>query len=310
MGVRKTLNLSQLQITSLRKRTYRLEVEHLAEMPDPAKPLADFFRSLPRTARVEEFHRAATCLAHAAGGTPQRDVVWLVDAEFVEAGLSPILVHLVQRGVVQAVAMTGGAALRDFEIAYHGKTCEDIQQGIEEGALGLAREVGEGINLIVNDGVKRGFGLGECLGRGILDRRPRWYNRSILAACAARVVTATVHVAIGEEGFHLHPSGDPSLLGKGSAKDFQALASRVEGLADGGVVMSLHRSQSLQQVFHHAFAVARNLGAKIDRFSMIRFERDGRFDAPIPGLAEVHSVPGPLEIMFPLFAGQLFSLAE
>lgn len=308
MAVRRTLNLSQLQTTSIRNRPYDLAVENLAEMPDPAKPLQDFYRALPRTGRVEELFGAANALVQAA--LAEKDIVWLIDAKFMDSGLAPLLVHLIQRGLAQGVAMTGGAALRDFEIAFHAKTRENVRAGLEDGMLGMSREVGEGLNTIVNEGVKRGFSIGECIGRGILDRQPRHFKRSILAACAARLSTATVHVAIGEEGFHCHPSADGSALGKGALKDLQGLSTRLEGLNEGGVLVSLHESATLHEVFLRSFALARNLGTQIDRFSVIRFGGDNLDFGCVPGIASTYRVPGPIELMVPLFSGVLFSLVE
>ncbi len=309
MAIRyKTLNLTQIQTASLRKRPCKLHVDMLAEIPDPAKPLQDFFRALPRLGQAAELLHAADCLAQAA--LAEKSVVWLLDAQAMEAGLSPLLIRLINRGLIQTIAMTGSAAVRDYELATFGQTQEEIKPGLEDGLLGMSRETGEGMNEIINEGVKRGFSLGEALGRGILDRQPRFYTKSILAACAARMVTITVHVSIGADGFHLHPSADGTALGKGSLKDLQILAARLEGLNEGGVLISAHNSAELQGVFHHALAISKNLGGSINLFSLINFGGPSADFSSVPGITASFRIPGSLELLLPLFTGVVFSQVE
>lgn len=305
----KALNLAQVQTTTLRKRECLLQVEMLADVPDPEKPLMEFYRGLPRVGRAASLLAAADCLAQAAI-SDQKSIVWLVDAPLIDAGVSPLLIRLIHRGLVHSVAMTGAAAVRDYELAFYGKTRESLAEGLRDGLLGMSRETGEGMNQIINEGVKRGFSMGECLGRGILDRQPKFYNRSILAACAARLATATVHVSVGCEGFHCHPMADGAMLGKGSLKDLQIFASRLEGLNEGGVLVSVHSNPALQQVFHAAYALARNLGSALSQFSLIKFGEQAPDFSEIPGIAATHDVPGPMELTLPLFTGVLFSLVE
>ena len=251
---------------------------------------------------------AAECLTQAA--LNEKDLLWLIDAAVLEAGLSPLLIRMIQRGLIQGIAMTGSAALRDYELAVQGMTVEDVGAGLRDGLLGMSRETGEGMNTIINDGVRRGFGLGECLGRGILDRQPKYFAQSLLAACAARLVPATVHVTIGADGFHRHPNAEGTMLGKGSLKDLQILGSRIEKLHEGGVLVAAHRSAALHDVFLHAYGAARNLAGPIQRFSLVRFSAASPDFSVLPDLAASFHIPGPLELILPLFTGVVFSLVE
>ena len=110
-----------------------------------------------------------------------------------------------------------------------------------DGLLGLARETGEGINAIINEGVKRGFSIGECLGRGILDRQPKHFAQSLLATGAARLAPTTVHVSLGADGFHRYPGADGAMLGKGSLKDVQILTGFLATLPPGALIVRIHR---------------------------------------------------------------------
>lgn len=304
----KSLDLNQVQTTSLRRQPCRMSVEKTAQVPDPTKPLQEFYNTLPRSGAAAQMLAAAEVLTQAA--LAERDPVWLVDAGAIEAGISPLIVRLIQQGLVRAMVMTGTAALRDYELAVQGVTDEDPAPGLRDGLYGLARETGEGMNAIINEGVRRGFGLGECLGRGILDRQPRYYTRSILAACAARVVPCMVNVTLGADGFHRHPMADGMMLGKGSLKDLQIFAARLPAMSEGGVLVSLTRSVGLRDAFYHAFASARNLGETIQNFSTVRFGDESVSLSDLPGVIADFHVPGPLELTFPMFTGVIFSLVE
>lgn len=302
----RNLNMGQLQSPTLRNQNCKLEVSRVAILPDPDQTLREFYSGLPRVGLNEALYSAANWLMQAA--LDEKETVCLLDSDFIDAGLSPLLIHLINQGLIKTIAMTGRAAMRDFELSVVGQTDQDLRTGLSEGSFGISRETGEGMNLIINEGVRRGFGVGESLSRGILDRAPKYMRTSILAACAQKLVIPTVHVSIGADGFHLHPTADPMLLGKGSHKDLHNLSGRLEGLNEGGVLLACHRDQALRDAFHTALSVARNLGGVIDGVSLVRFGNTDGF-AQVPGItAEIH-LPGALELIFPTFIGQLMSLS-
>lgn len=304
----KARDFTGIQTTTLRDRPCRLNVESLAQTPDPGGTLQEFFSGLPRLGASAELLAAAQALTDAA--LAERGAIWLIDHHTIEAGLSPLIIRLIQRGLIRGILMNGTAAVCDYELAAHGATLEEVRPGLEDGLLGMSRETGEGLNAIVNEGVRRGFGLGECLGRGILDRKPRYYTKSILAACAARMAPCMIQVAIGSDGFHRHPLGDGALLGKGSLKDLQILAGLLPGLDRGGALVAATRVGAVRDVFYNAFSAAKNLGDSIEDFSCISLG-DGvpDFDQ-LPGVKRHYTVPGPLELVLPLFTGIVFSLVE
>lgn len=304
----KPYNAAQVQTTSIRKRKHHLRMDMLAVVPDPAKPLLEFLRSLPQAGMAQELIHAAEAVAQAA--LSEKDIIWLIDDTVIKHGLSPIFIQLIDRGFIRGLAMTGSAAVCDFELASYGVTNEDLKSGLQDGLYGMARETGEGFNEVVNFGVKKGFSLGESLSRGLLDRAPKYMAQSILAKCNARTVTPTIHVCVGADGVHASPNADGAMLGKGSLKDLQILASRLEGLNEGGVVISLHNSQNLMEVFMRACAMTRNLGSPLDHFSVVKLGTSPIDYSIIPGIQRTHNVEGPIEILMPLFTAALFSLVE
>src|SRR5439155_1126738 len=60
----------------------------------------------------------------------------------LKAGLGPVIVDLIERGRLAAVAMNGACLVHDFELAWNGRTSEDVGPGLERGTFGMARETG------------------------------------------------------------------------------------------------------------------------------------------------------------------------
>lgn len=309
MAVRfKPIDANQVQTGSIRRRVFRLGVDHLASMPEPTRPLQKFYHTLPRLGKASELLTAAQLIATAA--LEDKPLVWLIDGHFMTAGLSPQLVYLIRRNLARNLVMNGEAAVCDYELAFHGVTDEDPVLGLQDGLLGLTRETGEGINSIINEGVKRGFSIGECLGRGILERQPKHFANSLLATGAARLSSITVHLSVGADGFQRYPGADGAMLGKGSLKDTQILSSQLSTLPPGTIFITLHRDTALTQVFLNAVAMARNLNQDLRGFNLIQLGAIHPTLADLPALEQTLALPGPIEIMMPLLVGALFSLVE
>ena len=304
----KPIDTSQLQTGTVRRRTYRLNVDQLGNVPKPAAPLQEFYQILPKTGHAVQLLQAAELFAQSA--LDCQPMLWLIDGGLLRAGLSPLLAFLMQRGLIQCLIMNGEAALYDYELAFHGVADEDVTRGVADGLLGLARETGEGINAIINEGVKRGFSIGECLSRGILDRQPKYFTHSLLATGAARLTPTTVHLNIGADGFQRYPGADGSLLGKGSLKDCFILSSLLNTLTPGSLIIGAHRDRALNNVFLNAVALARNLSEKRIGLNLLRLGEDCPPMHELPETQRSVEVPGPLEIILPLLFGAVFSLVE
>ncbi len=309
MAIRlKPYDPNQIQTGTVRRRVYRLGVDHLASMPQPAEPLQSFFSSLPRLGEADNLLSTAELIAQTI--LNEKPIIWIFDGKLLEMGLSPLLIQLLRRGLIQCLVMNGEAALRDYELAFYGATCEDQSSGLRDGLLGLTRETGEGINAIINEGVKRGFSIGECLGRGILERQPRYFTSSLLATGAARLTNTTVHISLGADGFHRFPGADGGLLGKGSLKDTHMLSGVLATLPQGSLIIASHRDNTLNQVFIHGYALARNLNNELGGMNLLTIGDGTPSLEDLPGLTQINRVPGPIEIMLPLLLGALFTLVE
>ena len=185
----------------------------------------------------------------------------MIGGHVIKVGLGPLLVHLLDKGVLTHVAMNGAAAIHDFELAAFGGTSEDVAAGLGDGTFGMAEETGAEMNAAIAAGRDEGLGLGESLGRW-LERRTTVPGRAqcVLMAALRRGIPATVHVAIGADIIHQHPGADGGATGELTFRDFRRLAAALPALHDGGVVLNFGSAVIMPEVFLKALTVARNLG--------------------------------------------------
>jgi hypothetical protein len=174
-----------------------------------------------------------------------------------------------RRGLINAVAFNGAGAIHDFELCYQGETSEDVQQGLNDGSFGMAEETGRMMNAALAEGVSRGLGAGRALGEATRQFPNRQF--SMLAAGAELNIPVTVHVAIGTDIIHQHPTTDGAVLGQSSYRDFQTFAAVCAQL-EGGVVLNIGSAVIMPEVFLKALTIARNLGHKVERFTTATFD--------------------------------------
>jgi hypothetical protein len=241
-------------------------------------------------------------------GALRRDrlVVLGMGAHPIKVGLGPTIVDLIERGRLAAVAMNGACLVHDFELAWNGRTSEDVGPGLERGTFGMARETGEFLNRATREGVATGLGLGRAIGEAILRARLPFRRTSILAAAARAGIPATAHVAIGTDIIHMHPSADGAAIGDGSLRDFHLLAGVVARLA-GGVYLNLGSAVILPEVFVKALNLARNVGHPVRDLTTIDMDFNRHYrpavnvvGRPTQAGGRGIQLTGHHEIMFPL----------
>ncbi len=235
-----------------------------------------------------------------------RPVVLGMGAHPIKVGLGPVIVDLIERGRLAAVAMNGACLVHDFELAWNGRTSEDVGPGLERGTFGMARETGEFLNRATREGVAAGLGLGRAIGDAILRARLPFHRTSILAAAARADIPATAHVAIGTDIIHMHPSADGAAIGEGSLRDFHLLAGVMARLA-GGVYLNLGSAVVLPEVFVKALNLARNVGHPVRDLTTIDMDFNRHYRPAVNVVARPTAaggrgiqLTGHHEIMFPL----------
>jgi hypothetical protein len=243
-----------------------------------------------------------------------RPIIWGLGAHVLKVGLSPVLVDLMDRGLVTAIAMNGAGVVHDFELAVVGRTSEDVEKGLGRGEFGMARETGEEVNRAIVEGDRDGLGLGAAVGRHLARRRPRppHLDASLLAAAWRLGLPATVHVAIGTDVVHLHPACDPAAVGRATHLDFRLFAAQVARLGRGGVYLNVGSAVVLPEVFLKAVTLARNLGHRLLDFATANLDflqsyrpSTNVVERPVKGVGRGYRLTGHHELVVPLLAAAL-----
>jgi hypothetical protein len=211
----------------------------------------------------------------------------LMGAHVIRAGVARQLIDLMERGLITHIGMNGAGPIHDYEMARIGATCESVARYIRSGEFGLWRETGE-INDIVREGANRGLGLGEAIGRVILESDFPHKDTSVLAAGVRLGVPVTSHIGIGYDILHEHPNFDPAAFGTASYRDFLSVCHTVDKL-DGGVFLCFGSAVMGPEVYLKALAMARNVahqeGRQIANFTTAAFDLiaiDGTWQAEAP----------------------------
>jgi len=300
----KPIDSSRVRTVPLGRRPSKVEERLLGKPIRRGTSMRAFLRGLPDILGARDLRDAAERIATAIRrGKP---VVLGMGAHPIKVGLGPVIVDLIERGRLAAVAMNGACLVHDFEMAWGGKTSEDVGPGLDRGLFGMAKETGEFINRATRDGVGRGLGLGRSVGEAIVRARLRFRRTSILAACVRADIPATIHVAIGTDIIHMHPSADGAAIGEGSLRDFRLLAG-VVGELDGGVYLNLGSAVVMPEVFVKALNLARNVGRPVRRLTTVDMDFIRHYRPGVNVVARPTAtggtgirLTGHHEIMFPL----------
>jgi deoxyhypusine synthase len=229
--------------------------------------LRDFLAFLPHTLGAADLREVVRRIVAAV--RTQRPVVLGMGAHPLKVGLAPLIIDLIERGVIAAVAMNGAGIIHDFELAYQGATSEDVAESLADGSFGMARETGEFLNSAIRSGTSQsGVGIGRAVGEQIRAAALPYAHLSILATCARLDVPACVHVAVGTDIIHMHSQADGAAIGEGSLRDFHLLTAVVAQL-EGGVFLNLGSAVIIPEVFLKTLSLARNLGHAVNIFTTV-----------------------------------------
>lgn len=300
------IDVSSLKTCCLTSRKSKVDRADFARPSKPGTSLADFLDALPNILAADDFKAiiAAIIQSHKA----QKHVVMAMGAHVIKVGLNPIVTDLIERGIITAVAFNGAGIIHDLELAMVGRTSEEVLEGLEKGAFGMAAETADFLNRSMSAAKAQGMGLGRAVGQAILDQGLPFAKESILATAARLGVPATVHVAIGTDIVHIHPGFDPAAAGQTSHLDFRLFASVVSAL-EQGVYLNVGSAVVLPEVFLKALTLVRNLGHKVAHFTTVNMDFIRHYRPmtnvvfrPTSKAGAGYNLVGHHEIMFPLLA--------
>lgn len=300
-GYPEPLDLSGLTTYSIRDRKNLARRADFARLVEPTASVVDFLDSLPRILAARELRSAATYTARSA--RRKRPVVVALGGHVVKVGLAPVLIDLLERKIVTTLVMNGATAIHDFEIALIGETSEDVNENIQDGRFGMARETPIAFGRALARS-RAGVGLGRAIGEQILADGLPHADVSLLAQAARLRVPVTVHVGVGTDTIHMHPEVDGAQLGLASHLDFRLLA-RLGLDLDDGTWINMGSAVVLPEVFLKIVSLARNLGHAVSGVTAINFDmlqhyrtQQNVLKRPV---ARGISITGHHEINIPLF---------
>ncbi len=253
-------------------RKSKVNVREFASPVGSKASLVKFLDSLPEILAGQDLRHLLSSLHHAK--KQKKAILWGMGGHVIKVGLGPLLIHLMGRGFISGIAMNGAAMIHDFEVALVGNTSEDVQAGLGEGQFGMAEETGKYINEIAKLAHRIHIGYGEAAGQyltsGILT--PKYPEASVLMAAYKMRIPVTVHVAIGTDISHIHPSAEGCALGTATQTDFRLFCSLVGQMDAGGVFLNWGSAVLLPEIFLKAVSVLRNLGVPLQSITTANFD--------------------------------------
>jgi len=273
--------------------------------------LRAFLRSLPDVLAARDLLELARRIV--AARRAGRLCLLMMGAHPLKVGLGPLICDLIRKGVFNAIATNGATMIHDFELAFAGRTSEEVGDGLADGTFGMAEETGSFLNAAAKIAAREGRGLGQIVGRELTNSHFKFADDSIFACAYQTPIPATVHVTLGADIIHMHPSADGAAIGAAVMADFHRLVSVIGGLSHG-VVVNLGSAVVMPEVFLKALNLARNLGSRVNSFSAadMDFLRQYRarmnvVERPTRNSGRGFALTGHHEIMFPLLAAAIRS---
>jgi len=300
------IDLSPLKTYCVSDRKSKVSLKDMAKPWHKGNLFSTFMESLPDILAARQLREIIDALVLAY--RKQKTIILGMGAHVIKVGLSPVIIDLIQRNVVKAVALNGAGIIHDFELAFAGKTSEDVACALETGEFGMAKETAQFLNQAINQSDIHNIGLGKAVGKSILENGLPFSNMSILSAGAEHDIPVTVHVAFGTDIIHMHPGFDPAKAGTATHRDFRIFASGVSTL-ENGVYMNVGSAVLLPEVFLKALTLVRNLGHQVKNFTTVNMDFITHYrpmtnvvHRPTLTGGKGYNLIGCHEIMFPLIA--------
>ena len=297
------IDLSKIHFASVQNRFSKVDSSSFAQVSDN---LLDSMPDILKGAEFKEFIKRC----HLARDSHKTFIIGL-GGHIIKCGLAPLLIKLMEEGIAKCFAVNGSVTIHDFELAYFGKTSEDVSKGLADGTFGMAEETINAINRIIIRASEEKLGYGEALGKDILENAPN-AEISLLAQAYKYNIPVTVHIALGTDITHQSPYADGKAIGDCSMRDFRIFCEQVKNLNDGGVFINMGSAVIIPEVFLKALTVARNVYGTIQDFTTAVFDMNQQYRElenvvrrPVEKGGNGYYFIGHHEIMIPLLVREL-----
>ena len=308
-------DLSGVRTYPLHSRRSKARVEDFARPVPPQATFTEWLDALPAILAARDLRRVVDAIV--AARAREAAIVWGIGAHVIKTGVSPLLVDLMHRGYVSALAMNGAGVIHDFEVALSGATSEDVDEALGPGRFGMADETGRLLNGIVRRAAEEQQGFGQAVGAWLVRERPPHAALSLVATAFELGIPVTVHVAVGTDIIHMHPDASGAALGDVSLRDFRYFTSCVAALG-GGVYLNCGSAVVLPEVFLKAIALVRNQGLPLDGMTTVNIDfmrmyrpQTNVVSRPVAGTNGVGiSLVGHHELLLPLLAAAIVARTQ
>jgi len=300
-------DLSGVRTYPLASRKSKAREEDFGRPLERGASFKSWFDSLPTILGGADVRRVVDAVV--AAKKRGAGIVWGIGAHVIKTGVSPVVIDLMERGYVSALAMNGAGIIHDFEIALSGATSEDVDETLGPGTFGMAEETGTLLNEAIRVARAEHKGLGQGVAEFLSKRHPKHADKSLAVAAHRLGVPLTIHVAVGTDIIHMHPAASGADIGETSLRDFRYFTSCVARLA-GGVYLNCGSAVILPEVFLKAVALARNQGASLEALTTVNIDfmrmyrpQTNVVTRPVAGTHGVGiSLLGHHEILIPMLA--------
>jgi len=306
MSKYKKIDISKVKTIKFDSRDTKSEVGEFGAPFDPTRSFSEFINSLPKHLRAKDLLEFAGKIARAKFDS--RQIIWMMGAHPLKVGLAPIINDLVANGFISHLAVNGAFIIHDTELAFFGRTSEEVAGNLGDGRFGMVEETPKLLFDAAAIAKKESLGLGEGMGKFIAEQKAPYTEQSVAAVCYRHNVPLTVHIAVGTDTIVQHPGYDGAVFGKLSTTDFQILCDSVSKMA-GGAIVNFGSAVILPEVFLKAITVARNIKGPIEDFCAANFDMIQHYrpnanvvTRPVAGTGKGYSFTGHHEIMMPLLA--------
>ena len=305
------IKFDDIKTYELASRPSKVSKKDFAEPVEADDSLKDFLDKLPDILAVRSLREIAAQIKRAR--QLNKPVIWGIGGHVVKTGLAPVIIDLMKRGFVSAIASNGSVLVHDCEIALVGSTSEDVDATLGKGSFGAAKETGEILNAAAARGQRDEIGLGEAMGREVFETKPKNAGASLLCQAYEHKIPFTSHLTVGADIGHFHSSCDGAALGATSHMDFRLFCSMVREMNGGGVFLNIGSAVVLPEVFLKAVTVVRNLGFPFEDITTANFDAIQHY-RPLTnvvrrptanGAGRGFSITGHHEILIPLLAAQI-----
>ncbi|RMG92132.1 MAG: hypothetical protein D6703_02710 [Zetaproteobacteria bacterium] len=315
MSKQRPLSFKSLKTAPLRDKKVNHREQDFGAPYQAGGSLSDFLCSLPNLGIASQLFIVRDQIVQAYRS--RRNIILACGGQLFDAGLSPLLTRLIELRLINGLAMTGAALLRDVEIALTGNTFTSSLSSIRNGTFIMPDETGQLINDAINLGASEGWGIGKSVGQRLIDAEWEHLEHSVVYTAVRLGTPVTVHTATGADSFHFHPSAHGESIGAAAMMDTRQLAGLMAE-SSNGVVLNIASNAVMPQVLLMALAAARNLGHAVEQLTTVLIDRDTLPHSALSGMKRlarpdgqaVH-LQGAVEIMLPLlFASVLEALGD